>query len=241
MSNRRPHFLSASILLLGAVLFFALQAVAQEGEGPSSTTEPATTEPATTEQISLAEDAAGLLTDTATSVAEEYVPEIAPEKIEAGREAFLDVAEVLQSPRCMNCHPTGNRPLQTDQSLPHSFNISRESEDAGLECATCHREQNSEAWGVAGGPPGAPHWGLPPRDMPMVFQDRTPNELCEQLKDPERSGHADLDEFMEHLLHDKLVHWGWEPGGDRTVPPLTYDEFIERASVWVESGGACPE
>ena len=37
-----------------------------------------------------------------------------PTSPEAGKKAFLDVARVLQSPRCMNCHPVGDAPLQTD-------------------------------------------------------------------------------------------------------------------------------
>ena len=29
---------------------------------------------------------------------------------------FMEIAQVLQSPRCMNCHPAGDAPLQTDES-----------------------------------------------------------------------------------------------------------------------------
>lgn len=163
------------------------------------------------------------------------------EELEAGREAFEGVHEVLVSPRCANCHPTGDQPLQGDEGTPHAFGISRDSIEAGLECATCHREQNSEAWGVEGGPPGSPHWAFPPEDMPMVFEGRTPRELCEQLKDPERSGHDNLEEFLEHLEHDPLVLWGWEPGGDRSTPPLSHEELLEHAETWAEVGGPCPE
>ena len=60
-----------------------------------------------------------------------------------GAAAFMEVARVLQHPRCMNCHPIGDAPLQTDQSRPHLMNISRTSEAAGLECATCHQLNNS--------------------------------------------------------------------------------------------------
>jgi len=28
--------------------------------------------------------------------------------------------KVLQSPRCMNCHPNGDRPLQTDKNVVHA-------------------------------------------------------------------------------------------------------------------------
>ena len=159
---------------------------------------------------------------------------------EAGARAFLQVAEVLQSPRCMNCHPNGDRPLQTDESTPHKMNVSRKSEAAGLKCATCHREQNSEALGVKGGPPGAPNWHLPPADTPMIFQGRSPAELCVQLKDPDQNGGKTLDELLHHVTEDPLVLWGWNPGGDRTKPPLTHAEFVRHFEVWVASDGACP-
>ena len=230
MANLRRLASFPGLLLLVAVFFVAVHAVAQEeGDGEVADAQQSGEEAAQTVQ--------GGVADLVAKPKEA----LSPEEIEAGQQAFLEVASVLQSPRCMNCHPAGNRPLQTDESVPHAFAVSRTSEDAGLQCATCHREQNSEAWGVDGGPPGAPHWGLPPADMPMVFQGRTPRQLCEQLKDPEKSGHQTLDEFVEHLKHDKLVHWGWEPGGDRTTPPLGYEEFVDHAKIWVASGGVCPD
>ena len=50
----------------------------------------------------------------------------------AGARAFATVARVLQSPRCQNCHPAGDRPLQGDRGRPHRMNISRTSVAAGL-------------------------------------------------------------------------------------------------------------
>lgn len=158
----------------------------------------------------------------------------------AGRRAFVDVARVLQSPRCRNCHPAGDRPLQTDAGRPHRMNISRRSVDAGLACATCHQDRNAEAVGVAGGPPGAPHWGLPPAGTPMVFEDRSARALCEQLRDPVHTGGRDLPALLHHVREDPLVLWAWSPGGDRTVPPLSHEAFVAAFSTWVASGGACP-
>ena len=162
-------------------------------------------------------------------------------KLEAGKKAFLDVAKVLQSPRCMNCHPAGDAPLQTDASRPHAQNISRKSVALGLACATCHQTRNSEALGIAGGPPGAPNWGLPPAETPMVFQGRTPAALCKQLQDPEQNGHRTMAQLLDHVAHDPLVGWGWNPGGKRTVPPLTRDKTVAAMQTWIDSGGACPE
>jgi hypothetical protein len=162
------------------------------------------------------------------------------DKVAAGKRGFLEVVKVLQSPRCVNCHPAGDRPMQGDQGKPHAQNISRRTVAAGVACTTCHQTRNSEALGIAGGPPGAPHWGLPPADQPMVFQGKSPTALCEQLKDPKQNNGKDLAGLLEHVSHDKLVLWGWDPGGKRTVPPLPHDKFVAAFAAWVASDGACP-
>ncbi len=167
--------------------------------------------------------------------------EVSPELEKQGRAAFGEVYRVLLHPRCMNCHPDGDEPLQTDQSLPHKMNIGHQSTEAGLECAACHQTQNSEALGVVGGPPGAPHWGLPDRDTPLIFQGRTPAQLCAQLKNPQENGNRTLQDLLHHVSKDALVLWGWSPGGNRTVPPLSHPQFVEQFQLWVDSNGACPE
>jgi len=164
-------------------------------------------------------------------------PPVAPDE---GTTAFVAIARVLQSPRCMNCHPAGDAPLQTDRSRPHAMNITRASEAAGLRCGACHQERNSESLGIPAGPPGAPHWDLPPKDTPMVFQGRSVAALCVQLKDPEQNGHRSLDALLAHVDHDPLVLWGWEPGGGRSRPPMSHDDFVRAFSTWVQSEGACP-
>jgi hypothetical protein len=163
-----------------------------------------------------------------------------PEVVAAGQRAFVDVARVLQSPRCQNCHPIGEAPLQSDHGRPHAMNITRASVRAGLACSTCHQERNSEAIGIPGGPPGAPRWGLPPDDMPMVFETRTVHELCEQMKNPETNGHKDFAALLAHVDHDPLVMWGWSPGGKRTLPPLSHADFVAAFKTWIASKGACP-
>jgi hypothetical protein len=120
------------------------------------------------------------------------------------------------------------------------MNISRKSAAAGLHCSTCHRPRNAEAVGVAGGPPGAPHWGLPPAATPMVFQGHTPASLCRQLRDPKQNGKRSLADLLEHVRSDPLVLWAWKPGGERTVPPLSHDKFVAAFARWVAGRGACP-
>src|SRR5688572_7707842 len=46
--------------------------------------------------------------------------------------AFMDVYKVLMSPRCMNCHPSGNIPLQGDDSHLHTMLPKRGKDGKGL-------------------------------------------------------------------------------------------------------------
>ncbi len=185
-----------------------------------------------------------LVTATSSAYANEptTTSSIAPTvSAEDGAAAFLDVARVLQSPRCKNCHPVGDRPLQKDEGVPHAMNVSRKSLEVGMKCSTCHMETNADAMGIVGGPPGAPHWGLPPKETPMVFEGLTPAALCAQLNDPAQTRGKDLQGLLHHVAEDALVLWGWAPGGNRTVPPLDHATFVKRFETWVNSGGACPE
>ena len=57
-------------------------------------------------------------------------------------EAFMQVYKVLMSPRCMNCHPSGDRPLQGDDSHIHIMNVQRGKDGKGiyaLKCSNCHQ------------------------------------------------------------------------------------------------------
>lgn len=149
---------------------------------------------------------------------------------------FAPIHQVLTSPRCMNCHPGGDRPLARTGGA-HAMNVSRASASNGLPCSTCHAEHNSK---VFGGPPGAPHWGLPPADTPMIFEGRSVTALCVQLRDPKHNGQRSLAALHEHVAKDPLVLWGWDPGGDRTPPPIGHAEFEAAFKAWVDAGGICP-
>lgn len=156
----------------------------------------------------------------------------------AGKAGFLTVYKVLTNPRCMNCHPSGDAPLQYDDSRVHGMNISRRSEANGVPCATCHRDKNGTR---PGQPPGAPNWHLPPPETPMVFQGKTPQQLCEQLKDPRKTGHRDLPRLIDHVAHDELVSWGWAPGPGRVPVPIPRAEVVAAMQAWASAGAPCPE
>jgi hypothetical protein len=156
----------------------------------------------------------------------------------AGKAGFLTLYKVLESPRCMNCHPSGDAPLSYDDSRPHGMAISRRSEANGVACATCHRDRNGER---PGQPPGAPNWRLPPPEIPMIYQGRTPRQLCEQLKDPEQTRGLSLAQLIDHVAHDELVAWGWSPGPGRTPVPIPRAEVVTAMQTWADAGAPCPE
>lgn len=77
--------------------------------------------------------------------------------------AFMQVYQVLMSPRCMNCHPSGDVPLQGDDSHLHTMFPKRGADGKGLyamKCANCHQPENTVGVHT---PPGNPNWHLPPR------------------------------------------------------------------------------
>ena len=164
-----------------------------------------------------------------------------PRDAAGSKAAFLEAYKVLMHPRCMNCHPSGDAPLQGDDSHAHAQNVRRGPDGKGkyaLKCANCHQLTNLPG---ANMPPGNPNWHLPPPETPMVFQGKTPGELASQLKDPKRNGNKTLDQILHHVTEDKLVLGGWDPGDGRTKPPLSHDEFARKMREWVENGAAEPE
>jgi hypothetical protein len=160
----------------------------------------------------------------------------------AGILAFRDVAAVLTSPRCLNCHVPGESPLQGDSHNVHNMRVARGGEGKGaspaMQCANCHQETNVAA---SHGPPGAPGWRMPSAATPMAWQGLTTAQLCRVLKDPATNGKRSLDDLVEHAAADKIVNWGWNPGPGRSLPPLSHEQFVERVKQWVAAGAPCPE
>src|SRR5437764_15361324 len=55
--------------------------------------------------------------------------------------AFMDVYKVLMSPRCMNCHPAGDIPLQGEDNHLHTMYPRRGKDGHGIyamKCSNCH-------------------------------------------------------------------------------------------------------
>ena len=159
----------------------------------------------------------------------------------ASSAAFVQVHRVLTSPRCQNCHPAGEAPLQGDDSHAHMQNVIRGKDGHGvygMRCNTCHQDKNLPG---AHMPPGNPKWALPPPEHKMVFVGRSPAELCKQIKDPKQNGGRTLDQIFHHIADDDLVGWGWDPGEGRTLPPLSRPETVAQLKIWIDGGAACPQ
>ena len=158
----------------------------------------------------------------------------------AARESFRAAYTVLMHPRCMNCHPAGDAPLQGDDSHVHLQSVKRGSTGHGkygMKCQTCHQETNLAG---ANMPPGVHNWHMPEQTAKLVFEGKSAAELCRQMKDPLRNGGKSLHAVLGHL-QTPLVKWGWSPGDGRSTPPLSYSEFVKDMREWADKGGACPD
>lgn len=170
----------------------------------------------------------------------------------ASVEAFRQIYRVTQHPRCLNCHPAGDAPLQGDDSHGHALGVKRGSDGKGLpekRCVNCHQSANQAGMHR---PPGAPHparanqpagtprWHLPKPQSPLVFQGRTPAQLCRQLLNRATNGGLAPAALIGHVEGDPFVRWAWQPGEGRTTPPGRHQDLVDAVQSWVADGAACP-
>ena len=168
-----------------------------------------------------------------------------PDDAARSRALFAEAAKVIMNPRCMNCHPAADRPLQGNDQHPHFPPAPRGENGVGIAgntCSACHMEQNTP---LIAGPvapfasiPGHPRWGLAP--IEMAWEGKSMGEICRQLKDSSRNGGRDLALLHEHLAHDDLVAWGWRPGPGRDPAPGSQERLGELIKAWIDTGAQCP-
>jgi hypothetical protein len=151
---------------------------------------------------------------------------------------FEEAGQVIQHPRCVNCHPAGDRPTQGDDQHPHQPLVVRGEDGLGaiaMRCTSCHGRANFDPGKV----PGHPQWHVAP--IEMAWAGKSLGEICEQIKDPKRNGGKSMAELVAHMAEDSLVGWGWNPGAGRTPAPGTQAEFGALIKAWADSGAACPQ
>ena len=150
---------------------------------------------------------------------------------------FTELGKVLTHPRCLNCHPAGDRPRQGDMARLHQPPVERGTDGFGLpamRCPICHLQANFDPAGV----PGNPIWHLAPREM--GWEGKTLREICLQVKDPARNGNRSVDALIEHIGEDHLVGWAWSPGYGRQPAPGTQKQAGALVEAWVKTGAECP-
>ncbi|MFT4251281.1 MAG: Isoquinoline 1-oxidoreductase subunit [Caulobacter sp.] len=156
---------------------------------------------------------------------------------------FGEVGKVIQSPRCLNCHPATRVPTQGDDMRPHSPPMvagqSGHGPD-GLPCRSCHGPANVRTFGEhIRSMPGDPKWAVAPAEM--AWQGKSPGAICAQLKDPARNGGKTLAQLQHHMAHDHLVGWSWNPGEGRRPAPGTQAQLGDLVQAWIDTGAKCPK
>lgn len=163
---------------------------------------------------------------------------------EQGARAWEKVFEVLSHPRCSNCHvgssgvPVWSGPSFGDNPRQHGMNIrSGESRIGaeGLPCNTCHGLRNIDLPHAA---PGAEGWRLPPPEFEWF--GKASNDVCQQVRDPERNGDRTIADIAAHVDHDALLHWAWNPGKGREPAPYSLQETVATILAWGDAGAPCP-
>jgi hypothetical protein len=160
---------------------------------------------------------------------------------ERSRAIFAEVGKVLTHPRCMNCHPAGEHPLQGADHHEHRPPVWRsDTGNYGTPCGECHTEKNVTLHEAASyrSIPGHPRWGVAP--LSMAWEGKGLGDICRQLKDTARNGGRDLALLQEHVAKDDLVAWGWSPGAGREPAPGSQQAAGELVQAWIDSGAECP-
>ncbi len=165
-----------------------------------------------------------------------------------GLAAWSRIYEVTSHPRCSNCHTgASDRPMWSGPSYgktrAHGMNIRAGESRMGVEyvpCATCH-VTNLNASSTNETPHTAPQVAAPWRLAPIEADwfGRSSQEICTQLRDPDRNGDRTLEDIAAHLDHDVILHWAWNPGGGREAAPYSLQEHVTDILAWGTAGFPC--
>jgi hypothetical protein len=160
------------------------------------------------------------------------------DRAQRSRAIFAEIGKVLTHPRCMNCHPAGDQPLQGADHRIH-FPPARRA-GLGDSCAACHTDRNVTLHETASfqSIPGHPRWELAP--LSMAWEGKSLGDICRQIKDKDRNGGRDLALLQEHIAKDDLVAWGWNPGAGREPAPGNQEIAGQLTKAWIDSGAECP-
>lgn len=155
-------------------------------------------------------------------------------------EACGIIRDLVDSPRCRNCHNDIVDVTRGNNMDDHGLTAADED-----TCSNCHNGQpnHSRPWPGE----GPPFWHAP-TDSGMHWTDLTPDQIIDRIADPATNGGHDLDFVASHVQTDHLVLWGFDPTGPngetngRTAAPHadTYVEaFLVWAGQWEANGESC--
>lgn len=162
-----------------------------------------------------------------------------------GLSAWDTVYEVLSHPRCSNCHVGANNiPMWSGpsygKSRPHGMNINAGDSRIGAEyipCSTCHLDKNNTVPHAA--PGVSMDWQLAPPEAEWF--GKSSHDVCTQLRNPDLNGDRTVLEIAEHLDHDLILHWAWDPGPGREPAPHSLQTLTDYLLKWGAAGTPCPQ
>ena len=162
-----------------------------------------------------------------------------------GLAAWTRIYEVTSHPRCSNCHVgADNRPMWSGPSYGrtrvHGMNINAGDSRIGAEtipCSTCHAQRGSVNDTPHAPPQVRAEWQLAP--VEAEWFGKSSDEICAQLRDPERNGDRSVLDLAQHLDHDVILHWAWAPGGGREPAPYSLQEHVNDVLTWGVAGFPC--
>ncbi len=142
---------------------------------------------------------------------------------------FTELGKVLTHPRCVNCHPAGDRPHQANEGRLHQPPVERGADGRGLpamRCSICHQKANFDPGRV----PGHPEWQLAPREM--AWEGKTIGEIAFRSKTPRAMAAA-----SQKTSSTTLARTRWSAGPGRPAmdaPPLQAPR--RRLARWSKPG-----
>jgi hypothetical protein len=160
---------------------------------------------------------------------------------ERSRALFAEIGKLLTHPRCLNCHPAGDHPLQGADQREHMPPVWRgDSGHLATDCSGCHTDHNVTLHEAASykSIPGHPRWAVAP--IAMAWEGKSIGEICRQIKDVNRNGGRDLALLHDHIATDELVEWAWNPGEGREPAPGSQQLAGQLVKAWIDSGAECP-
>src|SRR5262249_19035377 len=119
-------------------------------------------------------------------------------------------------------------------------------------CTFCVGPMNNPVTGIPGATdpanPGQPFWSMAPASMAWESTPGIPlsgPQLCANLLNKELNGNREPADLLEHIEHEPLVNWAFNPGTRpdgmaRTTPPISHQDFIAAFEEWIADGSPCP-